>query len=64
MNFQMSALQRREALREGNANLRDLRARQGRLLGNRRLRRRRLGRVPGEARALRRQGNQGGWAVD
>ena len=56
VGFQMSALQRREALREGNANVRDLRAREGRRVGNRRLGRRRHGRLPGEARTLRRQG--------
>ena len=53
-HFQMPALQRRKALREGNANVRDLCAREGRRVGNGRLGRRRLGRR--EARTLRRQG--------
>ena len=56
VGFQMSALQRRESLREGNANVRDLCAREGRRVGNRRLGRRRHGRLPGEARTLRRKG--------
>ena len=50
----MSVVQRREAFREGHATARDLRAGEGRELGNRRLGRRRHRR--GEARSLRREG--------